>query len=1072
MTLAEVSVKRPVFATMLITVLVVMGLVSFGKLGLELLPKLDRPIVTITTTLKGASPEEIETQLTKPIEEVVNTINGLEELRSVSTEGLSRVVATFSFDKPGDVVTQDVRDKVSNIFGKLPTGTDPPKIEKWDPDSAPVLTVVVSGRRDPREITELTDKRIKQRLEAVDGVGSITFVGERKREIQVAVDAHKLAAYGIPITQVRDALARQNVDIPGGRVTHGLDEKVLRTMGRVEAVQDFERIIVADYRGAPVRVRDIGIVEDGTEEVRTLARLNGETAVALLVRKQSGTNTVKVVDDVKQRLARIAQTLPPDFQVRTVRDQSRFIKRSFEEVETHLILGGFLAALVVFFFIRDLRSALIAAVAIPTSLIATFTLMRALGFTLNNFTMLALSLSTGIVIDDAIIVLENIYRHVEEEGASPREAAVAATREIALAVSATTLSLVVIFVPVAFMQGRFGQLFYSFGLTAACAILVSLVVAFSLTPMLCSRYLRPGALGRHGSKAGFVFRHLSGGYDRCLRWSLRHRGPVMLGAGLVFASTFWIFPRLGTESFVDDDNSEFEIVVTAPDGSSLERTDQILRRLEAEVRALPHVQAMFTTIGIGELNQVTDASIYVQLTPLREGTEFGRIAGALGLRRLFGLPPLREREMSQPEIMRQARRILARYPDLTASVQNLFATGATGARRQSFNLALRGPDLAQLEGYAQSLVQQARTIPGMVDMDTTTARRKPEVQIHVDRDKAADLGVNLEALATSLRIMVGGDEVTKFKEGDDQIQVRLRLREDFRKDASVIRELTVASRRAGLVRLTNLVTVVEEKGPAQIDRFDRERQVGVIANLEPRLPIGDAVKAMAPKIAALNLPPGYTTRYSGRAQFLAEATVQFLTALGLSLVFIYMVLAAQFESFVHPLTIMAALPLSLPFGLLSLLLVGKTLNIYSAIGVMMLFGVVKKNAILQVDYTLTLRQRGLPRDEALIAADQARLRPILMTTISIIAGMLPIALGKGDGSASRSAMATVVVGGQALCLFLTLLVTPVLYSILDDVQELAWARRLRAAWAGGLRARTLNGFGRLNGWAFWRNRRS
>ena len=1072
MTLAEVSVKRPVFATMLITVLVVMGLVSFRKLGLDLLPKLDRPIVTVTTTLKGASPEEIETQLTKQIEEVVNTINGLEELRSVSTEGLSRVVATFSFDKGADVVTQDVRDKVSNVLVKLPTGTDPPKIEKFDPDSAPVLTIVVSGRRDPREITDITDKRIKQRLEAVDGVGAITFVGERMREIQVAVDAQKLAAYGIPITQVRDALARQNVDIPGGRITHGLGEKVLRTIGRVETAQEFERIIVADYKGAPVRIRDIGVVVDGTEEPRTLARLSGETAIALLVRKQSGTNTVKVVDDVKRRLAQIARTLPVDFKVRTVRDQSRFIRRSFEEVETHLILGGFLAALVVFFFIRNFRSALIAAISIPTSLISTFTLMKALDFSLNNFTMLALSLSTGIVIDDAIVVLENIFRHIEEEGASPREAAVAATREIALAVSATTLSLVVIFVPVAFMQGRFGQLFYSFGITAACAIMVSLLVAFTLTPMLCSRYLKPGALGGHASKEGFVFRHLSHWYDLALHWSLRHRGWVMLFAGVVAASTVPIFQRIGTESFVDDDNSEFEIIATAPDGSSMERTDQAIRQLEAEVRALPHVQAIFTTIGIGELNQVTDASIYVQLSPLREGTEVDRIAEHLGLRKLFGLPPLRAREMSQQQIMQQARRLLTRYPDLTASVQILFATGGTGARRQSFNLALRGPDLAQLEGDAQRLIEAARTIPGMVDVDTTTARRKPEVQVHIDRDKAADLGVNLEALATSLRILVGGDEVTKYKEGDDQIQVRLRLLEDFRKDASVISELTVASRRVGLVRLNNLVTITEEKGPAQIDRFDRERQVGVIANLEPRLPIGEAVKAMAPKIAALNLPPGYSTRYSGRAQFLQEATLQFLTALGLSLVFIYMVLAAQFESFVHPLTIMAALPLSLPFGLLSLFLVGKTLNIYSAIGIMMLFGVVKKNAILQVDYTITLRQRGMPRDEALVAADQARLRPILMTTISIIAGMLPIALGKGDGSASRSAMATVVVGGQTLCLFLTLLVTPVLYSLLDDVQEMRWAKSLRTAWAHGLRPRVANGFGWINGRAFWRNWKS
>ncbi len=1038
MFLADLCVKRPVFTTMLIMALVVMGWFSYERLGLDLLPKIDRPTITITTRLAGASPEEVETQITKPIEEVVNTINGLDELRSSTSEGVSRVVAVFTLERDPDVAAQDVRDKISTILAKFPNDTDPPIVEKFDPDSAPILAIVISARRDQREITEFVDKRIKQPLETINGVGSITFVGDRKREIQVVLDPRKLAAYGVSIEQAKQAIARQNLEIPGGRVSYGDSEKVLRTMARVPRAEDFGAVIVSAKGGNPIRIRDLGGVVDGTEEPRTISRFNGENAVSLLVRKQSGTNTVKVVEAVKASLAQIGRTLPPDYKVHTVRDQSRFIRRSFEEVQTHMILGGFLAALVVFLFIRNLRSAIIAAISIPTSIIATFTIMRALDFTLNNMTMLALSLSTGIVIDDALVVLENIYRYIEEEGRSPMEAAVEATREIGLAVMATTLSLVVIFVPVAFMQGRIGRLFFSFGITAACAIMVSLLVAFTLTPMLCSRYLKgPEESGsHHRSKESRFFRVIEQGYDRLLRLSLRHRPVVLALAVLTAVSTFWLYRFVGEESFVDDDQSELEVFLQTPEGSSLERTDRILRQVEGEIGKLKGVEVMFTTIGAGEQSAVTDASLYVGLTPLREGTEFERIAQHLGLRKLLGLPPLRERDFSQQDVMREARRIMAKYPDLSVSVQNLFTTGQTGSRRQPFQLILRGPDLEALDRYSQEIAAQARTVPGMVDVDTTLARRKPEIRVHIDRDKAAVLGVGVDAIAGSLRTMVGGEEATKFKEADDQYVVRLRLQEDFRKNAQVISDLYVPSAKLGLVKLNNVVGLSEEKGPNQIDRLDRERQVGIIANLDQSLPIGEAVKQINAKVAAFKLPPGYTTRYLGRAQILAEARLNFLIALGLSLIFIYMVLAAQFESFVHPFTIMASLPLSLPFGLISLLVVGKTMNIYSAIGVLMLFGVVKKNAILQVDFTNVLRERGLPRADAIIKADHARLRPILMTTISIIAGMLPIALAKGDGSASRAAMATVVVGGQTMCLLLTLLVTPVLYTYFDDLQSL------------------------------------
>lgn len=1035
MFLSDLCIRKPVFATMLILSLVVLGMASYRELGLDLFPKIDLPTVVVSTTLEGASPEEIETQITKPIEEVVNTINGIDELSSISSEGISRVVARFVLEKDPEVAANDVRDKVGTILSKFPKGTDPPIIEKFDPDAAPVLAIVVSGPQRLREITEIADKKIKQPLETINGVGSISLVGDRKREIQVYIDPARLAAYGLTIHDVKQALQTQNVEIPGGRVTYGESEKVLRTMGRVVRARDFNQVIVAYVKGVPIKASDLGYVVDGEEEPRTLSRLNGENAVSMLVRKQSGTNTVKVVDAVKARLREIERELPPGVKVQTTRDQSRFIRRSFEEVQTHLILGGVLASLVVLLFIRNLRSALIAAISIPTSIISSFTLMRYMGFTLNSMTMLALSLSTGIVIDDAIVVLENIYRYIEEKDYSPMEAARAATKEIGLAVMATTLSLVVIFLPVAFMSGIVGRFFYQFGISAATAVMVSLLVAFTLTPMLCSRILKARTGGHRTSKESRFYRVIDRGYSGILKLSLRHRLVVMLIALLTVLSVGYLFPRVGKELIVQDDMSEFEIIVEAPEGSSLERTDRIMRSIEEEVSKLRGVTTLFTTIGAGDPPRVGDASLYVGLTPLREGNEFQRILQHIGLRRLFSLPPLREREFSQQDVMRDARALLARYPELKTSVQNISAIRGGGFRQTLFNMSLRGPDLARLQGYSEELVREGKEIPGMVDVDSTLARRNPEVRVHINRDKTADLGVNVEAIASSLRTMVGGEEVTKFKEGDDQYGVRLRLQQDFRRDASVISQLYVPSNKVGLVKLNNLVSFTEEKGPAQIERFDRERQVNIVANLEKGFPLGTAVAKMNAKVAELDLPSGYSTKYLGQAKVMQEAVVNFLIALVLSLIFIYMVLASQFESFVHPITIMTALPLSLPFALIALLATGKTLNVYSTIGVFLLMGVVKKNTILQVDFTNALQEKGMNRYEAIIEANRARLRPILMTTLAIIAGMLPIAFGKGDGSASRASMATVVAGGQALCLLLTLIVAPVVYSLLEDLRQ-------------------------------------
>ncbi|HEU5188624.1 MAG TPA: efflux RND transporter permease subunit [Methylomirabilota bacterium] len=1062
----EVFVRRPVFTTMVIVTLVVLGLASFVQLGVDIFPKVDLPTITITTLLPGASPEEIESQITKPIEEVVNTISGLDELRSSTIEGQSQIFATFVLERNVQEAANDVREKVGTVLARLPAGTESPIIEKIDPDSAPVMALVVSGQRSAREITEIADKRIKRALETVKDVGAITLVGDRKREIQILVNPDKLSAFNLSIQQVKDALQRQNVEIPGGRLTAGANEEGLRTLGRIESVRAFNDLIVADFKGSPVRVRDVAAVRDAEEEPRTLSRLNSANAVSMLIRKQSGTNTVAVVDRVKERLAEVQKGLPQDIRFEVVRDLSRFIKRSFHEVQDHLLLGGLLASLIVaafigrllwheslillaivlavalafawgdpellikvtglailvtlvfFLSVRKLRPAFIAAVAIPASIIATFVAMRMAGFTLNNLTMLGLSLSTGIVIDDAIIVLENIFRHTEEEGRTPFDAAISGTKEISLAVTATTISLVVIFLPVAFMGGLVGKFWNSFGLTATFAIMVSLLVAFTLTPMLAARVLStPGVAGGHAagsSKSSGLYHRIEGAYEGALAWCLRHRTICFLGIAAIMVGGWFLIKSSKLEFVVDDDMSEFEVVAEAPPGSSIERSALTSQLMEAEIRKVPEVVTLFTTIGVRGQYQsnVTDISIYV------------------------GLKHLSERKRVQLEIMNDVRQRLAAFPGMRVSVQNISLISGGGFRQTQFNLILRGPELAGLERYAQGVIDVLKAKPGFVDLDTAQSLRQPEVQVEIDRHKASDLGVRVDAVATALRTMVGGEKVGFYREAGEQYDIRLRLDEDHRRDASGLPALMVPGAGGALVKLSNVTTLGSGMSPGQIERYAQERSITIISNLLPSKPLADAYKEAFAAVAAQRMPPEYGILLTGRGKLLQEALANFAIAFVLSLCFIYIVLAAQFESFVHPLTIMVSMFLSIPFGILTLKLLDRTLNIYSIMGLFLLMGVVKKNAILQVDYTNVLRERGMERTQAQMEADRARLRPILMTTLAIVAGMLPVAMGRGDGSASRASLATVVVGGQLLCLLVTLLVTPVIYSTFDDLRGL------------------------------------
>lgn len=1004
---------------MMIAALVVLGIFSYLRLGVDLFPNIDFPVVTVSTTLKGASPEEIESSITKPLEESVNTISGIDYVRSINYEGLSMVVVMFVLEKNVDVAAQEVRDAVNRVLKDLPEGTDPPVIQKLDFASAPVVSIAVSGNLPLREITEIAKKRLKEPLETVSGVGKITMVGGREREIHVIVNPLKLATFKISIKQVKESLQQQNIEIPGGRVEEGSRELVLRTMGRIETPKDFEKVVIANVNGVPIRIRDVGRAEDTEEEPRTLARLDGIPTVSLVVQKQSGTNTVQVIRDVKDRLENLKLTLPPGLKAEVVRDQSNFILGSVHTVQEHLILGAILASLAVLLFMGSLRSTVIASIAIPTSIIATFVLMDLAHFTLNNMTLLALALAVGVVIDDAIVVLENIFRHMEEKKEDRVAAAHSATSEIGLAVLATTTSLIIIFLPLAYMPGIVGKFLRSYGLTVAFAIAVSLFVAFTLIPMLASRFLKVDHAEQNRIQ-GFTDRFnafLRGNYGNLVSWSLRHRLAVVLVAAVTAISIVPLLRVVGKDFLPPDDQGEFQVNVEAPEGTSLESTDQILRQLEAEIRRLPVVQSLLTSIGEAEGSNVNDGMIYARLKPLDQ------------------------RKESQFEVMAMARRALKKYEGtglrLSVSNVNLVSTGAF--KSVDFNFILVGPDLDKLRDYSTQIVAELRKEKGIVDVDTSLVYAKPELKVKLERDRAQDLGVKIEDIANSLRTMVGGEEdITKYKEADELYQVRLRVDKNYRNQPEVISALFIPSSKVGLVRLDNVATLVEEKGPSQIDRIDRQRQVTITANLQGT-PVGDAI-AKAQMIAkSLHMPLDYRTILIGKEKEFKRMLTSFLMAFLLAMVFMYLVLASQFESFLHPVTIMMSLPLSIPFAVLSLLMTGQNLTIFSLMGTFMLFGIVKKNAILQVDYTNTLRKTGMERNTAILEANKTRLRPILMTTTVLVAAMIPVAFGRGPGAANRATMAVVIIGGQTLCLLITLLITPVAYSLFDDLTE--WFKR-------------------------------
>jgi hydrophobe/amphiphile efflux-1 (HAE1) family protein len=1020
--LAQLCVKRPVFATMLILSLVVVGLFSYFSLGVDLFPKVDIPTVAVVIANPGASPEEIETEISKKVEDAVNTISMVDEVRSTSSEGQSLVTITFELAKNGDVAAQEVQNKVNVIVPNLPQTAKQPVVQKFDPDAAPILQIAVSAPRSLRDITMIADRQIKQKLENAKGVGQITILGGARRELHVLVDPDRLRSYNLTITDVFNAVRAQNLELPGGNLNAGEKEFTVRTTGRVPDAAQFNQINVANRNGYTVKVRDIGYAEDSYEEPRTAARLDGTPAVTLVVAKQSGENTVATAAEVKQRLKEIAAGLPKDVKTQIISDQSIFIKAAVDNIRRHLIEGSFFAAIIIFLFLANIRTTLIAAVAIPTSIISTFALMAAMGFTLNQITMLALTLMVGIVIDDAIIVLENIFRFIEEKNMPPFQAAIRGTKEIGLAVMATTLSLLAVFLPVGFMGGIVGRFMSSFGFTSAFAIAVSLLVSFTLTPMLTSRFVkRPEGKGAsHGSKESFLFRHLDVWYTRMLRWSMQHRKTIVAMSVLVVLSIAPLFMMVGKNFLPQDDQSQYNVLVRTPEGTSLAATSGVTERIAQEIRKLPGVTHTLATVGGGADKSVNNAAVYVKLSDIDQ------------------------RQVSQQQLMQRTRELLKSFPTEIHTGVELVSSVGGNQSNADVQYFIQGPDLDKLGTYSQALLAKMKTIPGLADADSTLRSGKPEVRLEIDRPRAADLGVSVLDIEQALNTLVAGQVASTFNSADDQYDVRVRAQEQFRGSVEGLAKMTVPSTKLGSVPLDQVAHIVSGAGPSSINRINRQRQVTVSGNVLPGGSQADILAKLNQFRDGLGMDADYHSGLAGASKELGRTGFYFALAFSLTFIFMYIVLAAQFESFIHPITILITLPLAVPFGILSLLLAHQTVNIFSGLGLLLLFGIVKKNAILQIDHTNGLRAEGMNRYDAIIQANRDRLRPILMTTIALVAGMLPLVISHGVGSATNRSIGVLVVGGQTLCLLLTLLAVPVFYSIFEDLGEFAgrvFARR-------------------------------
>jgi len=1023
MFLSNLSIKRPIFATVMILALVTLGVFSYRRLAVDMFPDVEIPVVSVVTKFPGSSPETVEREVSKRIEEAVNPISGVKHVLSTSRESVSTVVIMFHLEVRVNDAAQEVRAKVGAIRGDLPKGIEEPIIQKLDFAAFPIASLAVrSERLSPRDLTTLVEKKIKKRFENLSGVGKIDLVGAAKREVNVNLDPFRMEALGMGVDEVIAGLQSENVNTPLGRLNRGGTEYPLRISGKPEAVEQFKTMVIARRGGRPIPLAEVARVTDGVEEQRSLALVNGIPAIGMDILKQSGANTVGVVDRVKQEIVALQKELPPGTTVEMVRDASIMIRDSVRDVEETLVLGGLLTILIVFCFLNSWRSTVITGLTLPISVISSFTVMNFLGMTLNVMTLMALSLAIGMLIDDAIVVRENIVRHLER-GEDHFTAAREGTSEIGLAVLATTLSVVAVFVPVAYMKGIVGRFFFQFGITVAFAVLVSLFVSFTLDPMLSSRWVDPD-IERKG-KRHFLARLLdhfnhwfdrtADGYRAVIGWALDHRKTVLFLATVSFFAGLGAFGILQTEFMPNFDKGEFQLNFKSAPDASLEETRSRLAAIEAVLGQIPEVHHTYSTIGAGDTGTVRDGRVFIKLKERKE------------------------RRRSQGEIQRDFRERLAQIPGILPAILEW----AGGSSEKPLVANVRGEDITLLKKYAAELKQEIYKIPGIVDLEVTLELDIPEFRLVVDRERAVDAGIMTGDIVRTVGALVGGQAVTTYEDEDgDAVNVRVRLPLALRQDPAQVEKLRLAVPRPNalpaLVPLGNVAQYGMSTTPSEINRQDLTRQVVITANLDG-LPLGTAVQKIEEAARRLSLAPGYRVVFSGEAEDMAESFRYMAEALILAVIFVYLILAAQFESFIDPLAIMFSLPLSI-VGMAGMLwLTRGTINIMSLIGLIMLMGLVTKNAILLVDFTKTLRRRGMNRREALIVAGRTRLRPILMTTLAMIFGMLPLALALGQGAEMRAPMARAVIGGLITSTLLTLLVVPVVYTVLDDAG--AWMRR-------------------------------
>jgi HAE1 family hydrophobic/amphiphilic exporter-1 len=1036
MFLSNLSIKQPVFATMMMVALAVLGLASYRQLDVDQFPDIEFPIVLVNTVYPGASPETVEREVTKKIEEAINTVEGIKHVESTSQEGVSTIVIQFRLEVPTAIASQDIRGKVASIRGDLPLEIEEPIVQRFDVAGQPVISVSVNAAGlSAQAATELADKTVKRRLETVRGVGAVNLVGEAKREIQVVVDRSKLEAYRISLAEVVSALGRENVDAPAGAADRGATEALVRVDNRGRSAPDIAGIPVKRAGGTTIYVSDVAQVIDGVKEAKNLAMLDERPALALDVQKQSGANTVAVADGVRAAIEKLGPELPSGVTLQVVRDDSTFIRDSIHDVNLTMILGGVLTVLIVFLFLNSWRSTVITGLTLPISVIAAFAAMKAFGFTINVMTLMGLSLAIGMLIDDAIVVRENIVRHLQR-GKGHVEAARDGTAEIGLAVMATTFTIVAVFIPVAFMGGMVGQFFYEFGITVAAAVLVSLFVSFTLDPMLSSRWVDPDVEeDRHDSRIGKVlarFNHwfddLHGSYERILAWCLGHRKTVLGVAALAFLAGIFILPLLGGDFMPDFNRGEYQIGFKASPGTTLRETGERTREMIRRLKTLPDVEYTYTTIGESGSS----------FRPVNEGTTYVKLKPGSG--------------KSFSEVLRDARQKIEQVPGFT---YGLFEAGPFG--QKPIQISVRGADVDELDRISRELMAGMRKVRGVVDVESSLEKSKPELLVRVDRGRASDLGLNAGPIGTTLRAAVTGVVATTIEDAKgDSWDVRVRLRADQRRFGEDLLALTVPNDKDDangdkiLVPLREVAQAQPGSGPSTIRRKDLQREVRVSANPDGRA-LGDIVADIEGLQKAIALPPGYDFVSGGDAEELKDMFANMIQALLLAVIFIYLILASQFGSFTHPLSIMLSLPLSLVGVALALLFTHDTLNIMSMIGLIMLMGLVTKNAILLVDFTNHLRRDGLGRDEALIRAGSTRLRPIVMTTLAMIFGMLPLAFAIGAGAEMRAPMARAVIGGLITSTLLTLVVVPVVYTYLDGLRPealrewLASRRRRKAA---------------------------